>query len=399
VTGLGVISSIGIGIGPFWKNLLKGTSGISRIKSFCPDDFRTQYAGEVKKFDPSRFMANPEKKGKTSQFLLASAKLALKDSKISSKEYKKIRSGLVVGTTALEPSTLEKINDILIKKGADKVSGDLIAKAAVDTPPDIIAKELGINSFVQAIPTACSAGNYAIGYGFDLIRQNRAKLVFCSGVDIFFRLIHAGFNRLMVVSPDKCRPFDKNRKGTIMGEGAASLILEDLDSAIERGANIYAEVLGYGLSCDAFTLTTPSKDGMKDVMTRAMKNAGVDRNKVDYICAHGTGTINNDKSESAAIRGVFGKRTKDVPVTSIKSMLGHTVGAASAIEAVSCCLSIRDGIIPPTVNFETPASECNINVVANRSLRKKVNIAMNNSFAFGGNNACVIFGKLNRKRS
>jgi 3-oxoacyl-[acyl-carrier-protein] synthase II len=254
--------------------------------------------------------------------------------------------------------------------------------------------ELGLGGPNIIISTACSASNYAIGYGLDLLREGLAKVMFCGGSEAFSRVIFTGFNRLFVMSPDKCRPFDKNRKGLILGEGSAVLVLETLEGAMERNAFIYAEVLGYGLSCDAMSMTIPSKSGIKKAIETAITNSGITKKDVDYINAHGTGTINNDRAESAAIRDVFGRLTGGIPVSSIKSMIGHTLGAAGAIEAASCCLAIRDGIVPPNINFETPDPECRINVAANRALKKKIGVAINNSFAFGGNNACVVFGKL-----
>ena len=218
----------------------------------------------------------------------------------------------------------------------------------------------------------------------------------CGGSESLSRIAFTGFNRLFIVTPDKCRPFDRNRRGMLLGEGAGILVLERLEDALKRKAHIYAEVLGYGMSCDAYDVTIPSKDGIRRVMERTIKNSRIKKEEVDYINAHGTGTINNDRAEAGAIREVFGSRTGKIPVSSIKSMIGHTFGAAGAIEGISCILAIRDDIIPPTTNFETPDPECNINLIANRPKKNKVNIALNNSFAFGGNNACVIFGRLKR---
>ncbi|MBU1083737.1 MAG: beta-ketoacyl-[acyl-carrier-protein] synthase family protein, partial [Candidatus Omnitrophica bacterium] len=269
-------------------------------------------------------------------------------------------------------------------------------KVVIKNPLIIVARELGVTGVNLAISTACSAGNYAIGYGYDLLRQGRAKVLFCSGVDVLMQSMFEGFNRLFAMTAEKVRPFDKTRSGTILGEGAATLVLERLDDALARGARIYAEVMGYGLSCDALSMTIPDKNGMKKVMERALKNSGIKKEEVDHINAHGTGTINNDKFEAQAIREVFKDKADNIYVTSIKSMLGHTVGAASAIEAVTCCLSIRDGLIPPTINYETPDPECRLRIVSNKPKAAKVNIVMNNSFAFGGNNACVVFRKPER---
>lgn len=394
VTGLGVISPIGFGVKDFWRNLIAGKSGISEISSFDTANFRTHKAAEVKYFNPRKFMNNPENKGRVAQFLLAAIKLAIKDSGLDLARFKPSDINAIIGTTAdFEHEILAELLKAKLKKGDRNVPPSLILKGMVYTPSIVVASELGFRGSVFAIPTACASGNYTIGYGFDLIKQNRAKLVFCCGVDIFCKLIFAGFNRLFIIAPDKCQPFDKNRKGTMLGEGSAVLILESLEGALKRGANIYAEVLGYGLSCDAYSMTIPTKDGMIRVMRNAIKNCRIRKEDVDYISAHGSGTLNNDKEESWSIKKIFGSRSGNIPVSSIKSMLGHTLGADSSMEAISCCLSIRDNIIPPTINYETPDPECDIDIVANKARKKTIDIVMNNSFGFGGNNCCVIFGR------
>jgi 3-oxoacyl-[acyl-carrier-protein] synthase II len=216
------------------------------------------------------------------------------------------------------------------------------------------------------------------------------------GTDPFSRIAFTGFNRLFATAKDTCRPFDKNRNGMVVGEGAGILVLEDLEVVKERNGNIYAEVLGYGLSCDAFHMTAPSLEGIKKVMLKAIKESDIKGEEVDYISAHGTGTGPNDKTESQAIKEVFSEKYKEIAVSSIKSMLGHTMGAASAIEGITCCLAIKEGIIPPTINYETPDPECDIDCTPNTSRKKEVKIALNNSYAFGGNNACLVLRKYAR---
>lgn len=394
VTGMGVVSSIGIGLDTFWRNLLAGRSGISRVASFDTKDFRTHMAGEVKNFRPGSLVKTPEKKGRSTQFLLVAMKEAIRDAKLKLGLFDPSDISAIIGTTSLEPIVLEEINETCVKKSIENVSALQVEKVSINLLSIVVGREFGLKGFNFLIPTACSAGNYAIGYGFDLIKEHKAEVVFCCGVDVFFKSIHAGFNRLLIISPDRCRPFDRNRKGTILGEASAVLVLEELESARKRGATIYAEVLGYGLSCDAYNLTIPAREGIRKVMKKAIENSQVKKKDIDYINAHGTGTLNNDREEAVAIREVFGRQAKNIPVSSIKSMLGHTIGAASAIEALSCCLSIRDNIIPPTINLDTPDPECGLDIVANRPRRKRMRIVMNNSFAFGGNNACVIFGKV-----
>jgi 3-oxoacyl-[acyl-carrier-protein] synthase II len=241
--------------------------------------------------------------------------------------------------------------------------------------------------------TACAAGNYAIGYGYDLICLNRADIILAGASDPFSRISFTGFNQFSAVAPERCQPFDKNRKGMMVAEGSGILVLESLESALKRGAHIYAEILGYGLSCDANHMTQPSAEGMGACMIKAMSSSGVGKEDVDYISAHGTGTLANDRTECSAIKEVFGERYRDIPVNSIKSMLGHTMGAASALEAIACSLVVKNDIIPPTINFETADPECDIDCVPNKSRQYVVNIALNNSYAFGGNNASLVLKK------
>jgi 3-oxoacyl-[acyl-carrier-protein] synthase II len=241
--------------------------------------------------------------------------------------------------------------------------------------------------------TACAAGNYAIGYGFDLIKRGRADIIFAGGSDPLSKVAFTGFNQFSAVAPEKCRPFDKNRKGMIPAEGAGMLILESLEHALKRKAAVYAEIIGYGLSCDAYHMTTASVEGLAECMKKAMREAEISPKDVDYISAHGTGTVANDRNECAAIKEIFGSDYQKIPVSSIKSMLGHTMGAASALEAITCSLVVKYDMITPTINFETPDPECDIDCVPNTARKQTVNIALNNSYAFGGNNASVVFKK------
>jgi 3-oxoacyl-[acyl-carrier-protein] synthase II len=241
--------------------------------------------------------------------------------------------------------------------------------------------------------TACAAGNYAIGYGFDLIKQGRADIVLAGGSEPLSKVAFTGFNQFSAVAPERCQPFDKNRKGMIVAEGAGILVVESLERALNRNAPIYAEILGYGLSCDAYHMTKASVEGLAACMKKAIREAGISHKEVDYISAHGTGTVANDRNECAAIREVFGSDYQKIPVSSIKSMLGHTMGAASALEALACSLVVKYDMIPPTINFETPDPECDIDCVPNTARKHTVSIALNNSYAFGGNNASLVLKK------
>ncbi|MCX5677796.1 MAG: beta-ketoacyl-[acyl-carrier-protein] synthase family protein [Candidatus Omnitrophica bacterium] len=396
VTGLGVVSSIGIGKDKFWNNLIAGKSGVSKVESFDTSKYENHMGGEIKDFDPNDFIKKDKIKrlGRGSQFAIAATKLALSDSGVEFEKIDKNRIGAIIGTTMADSQRLEEMDKTWVESSEKDVDAKLIPQYPGSIIASSIGFELGVQNLVYSIPTACSAGNYCIGYSYDMIRTGKADFMLAGGSDSFSRVAFTGFNRLFAVAPEKCQPFDRNRKGMMVGEGSGVLVLESLDSARKRRANIYAEVLGYALSCDAHHMTAPSVEGISRVMKKAIKNADIHSEDVDYISAHGTGTPANDKAECAAVKEVFGDGYKEVPVSSIKSMLGHTMGAASAIEAITCCLAIKEGSIPPTINYETSDPECDIDCVPNIAKKKTVRIALNNSLAFGGNDACLVLGKL-----
>jgi 3-oxoacyl-[acyl-carrier-protein] synthase II len=393
ITGLGVISSIGIGWQEFWDSLLQGKSGISSVTSIDTTNHFTHNGGEVMHFNPRQFIAEDkiQQYNRSSQFAVAAALLAKKDARLSEDLLQPERIGICIGTTTGSIQAIERINDKRLSQ--QDVGMNLISQLPPHTTPAAVAREIGASGPNCMISTACAAGNYAIGHGFDLIRFGRADLIFAGGSDPFSRISFTGFNQFSAVAPEKCQPFDKNRKGMMVAEGSGILVLESLEHAMQRNAQVYAEILGYGLSCDAQHMTQPSVEGVARCMINGMKEAGIMAEDVDYISAHGTGTQANDKTESAAIRVVFGERSGKVPVSSIKSMLGHTMGAASALEAITCALVVKNDIIPPTINFLTPDPECDIDCVPNKARRQPVAIALNNSYAFGGNNASLVLKK------
>jgi len=395
VTGMGVVSSIGIGKDEFWQNLIAGKSGISEVERFDTSVFPTHRAGEVKGFKAEDFMPQTVGKliGRGSQMAIAATKLALEDGKVDLKKTGGGYIGLIIGTTMGESPSIEMIDKYWLQKGEDDIYKSNVVNFPVYNLSDNVAHFFGLSTYNYVIPTACAAGNYSIGFAFDLIRSGKKDMFIAGGADPLSRLAFTGFNRLFAMAGERCQPFDKNRKGMMLGEGGAMLVIESLDSAMSRGAKIYAEILGYGLSCDAFNMTIPSEKGVAKVMEKAIKNAGIKKSDVGYVSAHGTGTGPNDKTESAAVKDVFGELAPKIPVSSIKSMLGHTMGTASALEAISCCLAICDSVVPPTMNYETPDPECDIDCVPNKSRKKEVHVALNNSYAFGGNNACVVFRK------
>ncbi|MCL4476762.1 MAG: beta-ketoacyl-[acyl-carrier-protein] synthase family protein [Nitrospirae bacterium] len=393
ITGLGVISSIGIGWEEFWDSLLNGKSGISPVSSFDTTPYPTHFGGEVKIFNPEEFIVKEQLPlmNRATQMALAASQLALNDSDLTPEGLYSYRVGVSHGTTLGAAQTIEDVDMLLIHN--KEIHKDLIYQMFTYAPPSMIAKEFKCNGPLFMFSTACAAGNYAIAYGYDLIRLNRADIILAGASDPISRIEYTGFNQFSAVAPEKCQPFDKNRKGMMLAEGAGILIIESLENALKRNAPIYAEIGGYGLSCDAFHMTTASVEGIAECMRKAIREAGITVEDVDYVSAHGTGTLANDKAECAAIKEVFGPRYKKIPISSIKSMLGHTMGAASALEAIACCLAAKNDLVPPTINFETPDPECDIDCVPNQARKQIVNIALNNSYAFGGNNASLVLKK------
>jgi 3-oxoacyl-[acyl-carrier-protein] synthase II len=352
-------------------------------------------AGEVKNFNAEVFIERDKLSSlsRASQLAIAAAKLATEDTCLSENDISSMIVGVCVGTTMGSVQTSEKINEIIVLQKKTDVSKEMLCQVPTHSTPSAVAKELRVSGPCAMFSTACSAGNYAIGYGFDLIRAGRADLIFAGGAEPLSKVAFTGFNQFKAVAPEKCQPFDLNRKGMMVAEGAGMLVLESLENALERNAPIYAEVLGYGLSCDAYHMTTSTVEGIAQCMKKAMREAGVTAEEIDYISAHGTGTLTNDKNECAAIKKIFGPRYKKIPVSSIKSMLGHTMGAASALEAISCVLAVKNDVIPPTIGYETPDPECDIDCVPRKARRHHVNIVLNNSYAFGGNNASLVLRK------
>ena len=393
ITGIGAVSSIGIGKDAFWNGLIKGRSGISPVTSFDTSDHFTHLGGEVKNFKPEEFISEDDIKtySRAAQFAVVSARQSLLDADIEISQNSDKNIGVCYGTTTGPIQVIEDINNILIEK--NEFPASLFSQLSPHTALAAINREFMLNGPSFVLSTACSAGNYAIGFGYDLIRLNRSKIIISCASDAFSRISFTGFNQFSAVAPEKCQPFDKNRRGMMVAEGAGALVLESLEHALKRGINIYAEIIGYGLSCDARHMTSPSVDGITQCMRKALMEAGIAPEEVDYISAHGTGTPANDRTECAAIKEVFGDLYRNIPVSSIKSMLGHTMGAASALEAITCALAIKNGIIPPTINYETPDPECDIDCVPNEARRHTVNVALNNSYAFGGNNASLVLKK------
>lgn len=400
VTGLGVVSSIGIGWQEFWKNLIAGKSGISRISSFDTSGYERHYAGEIKNFDPTPFISKKKasQMGRASQMAIVACQLALKDAQLSSLSLRKSITAVCIGTTTGEIQLLEHFNDDHVIKRKRSINNQVVSFFPSSSLSSSVAVYFKLKGFNTVFATACASGNYAIGQAFDLLRSGRVSFALAGGVDSFSRIVFTGFSQLFAIAPEKCQPFDKNRKGMVPGEGGGIVLLETLASAEKRQAPIYAEVLGYGLSCDAHDMTISDRRGIAKAIERALVSSQIDKSEIDYISAHGTGTKENDEAECRAINKVFGKLTKRIPTSSIKSSLGHTMGAAAAIEAISCCLAIKYNEVPPTLNYEQRDETCDIDCVPNQARKHTVHIALNNSQAFGGNNGCVVFEEKNRNK-
>lgn len=397
ITGLGVLSPIGNGYPHFWQALIAGTVGTGPIQAFDTSIFDAHVGGEVKDFDPAQYfqVLDPEMCPRTTQLAVAAARMAVDDAEILQTGYRMERIGVCMGTTLGNESVIEDENSRRIHDGPTLPEA-LVSHYVETYITSAVAQELAVEGPCHVIPTACAAGNYAIGWGMDMIQDGLVDVAIVGGADAISRGCFAVFHRLGGMAHELCQPFDRNRTGMLVSEGAGVLILEDYDKAVARGAKIYAELLGYGLACDAHHPTAPHPNGIgaHAAMQRALQEADLDTEAISYISAHGTGTRANDSSESLAVRKVFGEKADRLPTSSIKSMLGHTMGAASAIEAVACALTIYYGIIPPTVNYQESDPECLQEVIPNQALAYPVEVVMSNSFAFGGNISTIVMKRV-----
>ncbi|MEU2558843.1 beta-ketoacyl-[acyl-carrier-protein] synthase family protein [Streptomyces longispororuber] len=393
ITGLGTVTSIGLGVPAFLDGLRSGRSGVKPLTGFDTTGFAHANGCEVDDFEPSRWIrhADPEGLGRATQFAVAAAVMAVADAGLSETELRSRRALVSVGTTDAETRDLDALTEQQLAEGPEHLDPVLARRAQAGRLSTGIVRELGLTD-VEAltIPTACAAGNYAIGNGFDALRDGDVDVALCGGADAVCRKNFVGFYRLGTVAPEVCQPFDKDRKGILTGEGAGILLMESLDSALARGARIYAEVLGYGLNCDAHHPVAPDRDSLARCMEVAHRNAGVKPEDVDFISAHGTGTRANDVTETGAIRQVF---ADPPPTVSIKSMIGHSMGAASALASAACALALTEGFIPPTVNHGETDPECGLDCVPNEARPARLDVVQNNALAFAGNNAVLILGR------
>ncbi|HEY6972423.1 MAG TPA: beta-ketoacyl-[acyl-carrier-protein] synthase family protein [Candidatus Angelobacter sp.] len=395
ITGIGMVTSVGPGREEVWNALLAGRCGVGPVRSFDTSKYSVHLGAEIHDFKPEEYVRNLDVNsiGRSSQLAIAAARLALADAALDLTMVDLECAGVCAGTTSGEPHFIERFDDHYVQGELFRVGREFITQYPCHVVPGHVARELGFAGETMMIPTACAAGNYAIAHASDLLRAGKASIMLAGGADSFSRITYTGFARLGAIAPEVCQPFDRNRKGMVPGEGAAMLLLELEQNAIARGARIYCEVAGYGLSCDAHHMTAahPQGEGAARAMQRALEKSGIAAEEVDYISAHGTGTPTNDRLETIAVKKTFGKQAYSIPISSIKSMLGHTMGAASAIEAAVCALAITEGRIPPTVNWKEQDPECDLDYVPNVARQHKVRIAMNNAYAFGGNNSSLIF--------
>ncbi len=404
VTGVGAVTPLGNSVEEFWNGLIEGKSGIDYIKEFNPDDYNlsVKFAAEIKNYNPADYMDPKEAKrmSRFVQYAFIAAREAIKDSGLEIDKIDHNRAGVLVGTGIGGLRDIEAQHSVILEKGARRVSPFFIPSGISNIASGYISIEYGFKGPNSCVVTACATGSHAIGDAMKIIQRGDADIMIAGGSEAAITpLGMAGFASMKALStrndePQKAsRPFDAERDGFVMGEGAGILILEELEHAKKRGAKIYAEVIGYGMTGDAYHITAPcaDADGAKRVIQMALNDARVNPPEVDYVNAHGTSTPLNDKVETMAIKEVFGKHAYELKVSSIKSMIGHLLGAAGAVEAIATVKTIETGIIPPTINYEHPDPECDLDYVPNKAIEYPVKVAISNSFGFGGTNACLVF--------
>lgn len=405
VTGVGVISPIGNNKEVFWDNLINGVSGIDTITRFDVTPYPTKIAAEVKDFDPAQYIDKKEARrmDRVTQFAVAAAKMAVENAGFDVDDLNKEKMGVILGCGIGGIQTFEDQSRVLINKGPGRISPFFVPMMIANMPSGQVSIALGAKGPNTTVVTACASGTNAVGDAFKAIQRGDADIMVTGGTEApITPLAVGGFCAMKAMStrneePKRAsRPFDTERDGFVMGEGAGILILESLEHAQKRGARIYAEVVGYGATADAHHITAPAPEGegAARAMAMAIADAGLEPKDVNYINAHGTSTDLNDKNETQAIRSVLGESADSVAVSSTKSMTGHLLGAAGGIEAIVCALTINNGIIPPTINYENPDPNCNLDYVPNQARKAKVDVAMSNSLGFGGHNATLVLKSL-----
>jgi 3-oxoacyl-[acyl-carrier-protein] synthase II len=404
VTGVGAVTPVGNTAEEFWAALIQGKSGIGPVTRFDASSLPTRIAGELKGFDPLRYIDKKDDR-KLDPFLkyaIACAAMAVEDAGLNVERVDRTRFGVLVGSGIGGITTLLETHKVLLEKGPDRVSPFFIPMLIINMASGLISMRFGARGPNSSVVTACATGNHAIGDAMRIIQRNDADVMIAGGSEaIILPLTFAGFCQMKAMStrnddPERAsRPFDATRDGFVCGEGGGLLVLESLDHALARDARIYAEVVGYGMTGDAHHMTAPDPDadGAARAMSLALRDAGVEPSSVGYINAHGTSTLYNDKSETMAIKRVFGDHARKLAVSSTKSMTGHLLGAAGGIEAIATAFAIHHGILPPTINYETPDPDCDLDYVPNQARKQDVEIALSNAFGFGGTNATLVLRK------
>jgi len=405
VTGVGVISPVGQNKDDFWNALLEGKSGAATLSCFDPSPFTSHIAAEVKGFDPSKFFSSKETRhlDRFAQFAIAAAKETVADSGMDLSKADANRIGVIVGSGIGGLHTIEEQHRIYLEKGPSKISPFLIPMLIVNIAAGHISILFGLKGPCSCVATACASGNHAIGDSFKIIQRGDADVMIAGGAEgAITPTGFGGFCACKALSlrnddPKKAsRPFDKERDGFVMGEGAGIIMLEEYEHAKKRGARIYCEMIGYGMSGDAYHITAPSPDGDGAVrcINAAIADAEINHDEVSYINAHGTSTQMNDKVETLAIKKCFKDHAKKLMVSSTKSVTGHLLGAAGGIEAIACALAIKEGVVPPTINYEYPDPDCDLDYVPNIPRKTQINVALSNSLGFGGHNATIVLKKI-----
>ncbi|WP_457678885.1 beta-ketoacyl-ACP synthase II [Thermovibrio sp.] len=405
ITGIGVVSPVGSSVEKFWENIVSGKSGVGRITKFNPEGFPVQIAAEVKDFEPEKYFDKREVRRLDPfiQFAVAAAEQAVKSAGVDDESLDKERIGVLIGSGIGGLNTVEEQHEILLKKGPRRVSPYCVPMEIINMASGIASIRFGFKGPNISVVTACATGTHAIGEAYRTILYGDADVMVAGGAESCITpLAVAGFAAARALStrndePEKAsRPFEKNRDGFVMGEGAGIVVLEDYEHAKRRGAPILAEVVGYGTSGDAYHMTAPAPngEGAARAIRNALKDAGISPEEVDYINAHGTSTKFNDLFETMAIKSVFKEHAYKVKISSIKSMIGHLLGAAGGVEVVSSVLTLKTGIIPPTINYEEPDPECDLDYTPNKAVEADVKCVLKNSFGFGGTNACLVLKRV-----
>jgi nodulation protein E len=397
VTGVGVVSALGCSSGEFWQSLQAGCSGIARLEAVDPALLRFSNAAEIRNFVPGQHFDEKEISllDRFAQFGVVAAREAIAQAGVVWTQPLRESTAIVTGSCVGGQTTEDEGFVNLYRNNMPRVNPFTIPRTMENAAASRISLETGVVGPTYTISTACSSSNHAIGQAFWMVRSGAAEMAVTGGSEAVFSLgFLKAWEAMRVVSPDTCRPFSKDRRGLILGEGAAMLVLEPFDAALARGAPILGEIVGFGMSSDAFHITQPSPEGAARAMRAALSDAGMSREAVGYINAHGTGTTANDATETSAIRQVFGPHADRLAVSSTKSMHGHTLGAAGAIEAVATLLALQHGILPPTANFTAPDPACDLDVIPNAARPASVEFALSNSFAFGGLNAVLAFRRV-----